>query len=150
MLALPKRRNVSQSSWCLCKLLRTVSFPILTQLEETKPENACKPKKVAYFSRLCSQGQEKLMVFNVDMLHKFFSCFLSSENISPHPNPPIPLYLSLFSMKQPYQLVFWVVIYVVPEEKQYISVQPFCGHPWVRSTHRLLGSYAQVRSKHIL
>ena len=50
LLALPNGRNVSQSCRCLCKVLRTVSFLILTKLNESKSENVCKPKKDAYLS----------------------------------------------------------------------------------------------------
>ena len=52
LLAIPKRRNVCPSFRCLCKVLRTVSFPILTKLNESEPENAhnYKRKKVASFS----------------------------------------------------------------------------------------------------
>ena len=52
LLALPNGRNVSQSCRCLCKVLRTVSFLILTKLNESKSENVCKPKKDAYLSWL--------------------------------------------------------------------------------------------------
>ena len=36
----PQRRNVSTSCRCLRKVLRTVSFPILTKLNESEAENA--------------------------------------------------------------------------------------------------------------
>ena len=54
LLALPKRGNYSPSCRSLCKVIRTVSFPILTKLNEPEPENAhnYKPKKVACFSWL--------------------------------------------------------------------------------------------------
>ena len=44
LLALSKRRHVFPSCRCLCKVLRTVSFPILTKLHESRPENVRKSK----------------------------------------------------------------------------------------------------------
>ena len=52
LLALPTEKNTSKSSRCSCKVLSTVSFSILTKPNESKPENACKRKKVAYCPHL--------------------------------------------------------------------------------------------------
>ena len=55
----------------------------------------------------------------------FSLAFYLQKTYSPTPTPRFHFTSLCFFMKQPYQLVFWVVIYVVSEEKQYISVQPF-------------------------
>ena len=46
----PKEETSRTAVGCVhsCKVLQTVSFPMLTKLDESKPEDACKPQKELY------------------------------------------------------------------------------------------------------